>query len=1402
MVSSQNLTETQWFFGNSEANIQFDKNLFPADIRVYEEDRMNPQFGTGGPAVISDQLNGNLMFYSDGVRIYDASHQLIAGNVALTGNSSINQAAVACRVPGSGGSFLIFTNSGNSGVNEIQYTEIQSVSNGNGNAFEPLGQVQSANNSTGLVDPSEAMIIVETQLPQSYWLITQNRNTLDFRVTFINPFGVGGTQIFNLDTTLVYPGAEASAFAYDPNTNRLAVAPKSANRNIAILDFVDTTGVLTFNRVIRNSGFDDGQNESVYDVEWSVDGTKLYFSRFGDASGTVGEVYQFDFTDSLDIVTPVLPAPVHRSLGLRRANDGNIYHISQAADGDPFLVGRINNADSVASLVFYDDPLGNNTDFNGRQFPAFAPNDFEAFNEIGFRYLDSCQMEETKFFPVVDPIPNNYRWDFLTEGTSSFDVSPIVTFSQPGAQVVRLIAELNGTIGVYTEIVNVVPTNLMVDLGADTVICVDEVLTLDAGTGTFFQWNTGATSQTIDVDTAGTYWVEVSDGFCTSFDAIQVTEYGSTTQIANQWYFGERAGIDFNFQPPAALTDGDMVSPEGCATISDGNGRLLFYTDGVNVWNRNHQIMPVLDTATHAGLGINDIGGDNIASQGVMIVPFMNDETMFYVFTAEEIYQDIEYNLRYSIVDMKKDTANGAVILRNLPFFDKSTEKITASGFQVSSWLVTKEFGNNNFRANLIDQTGIRSTVHTPVGEVVVAQDQIQGSGYMKFNPGLSLIANNTPGSELLEIFSFDNGTGYLSNPLEINTGENGIYGMEFSGDGTKLYITDNSNLFQFDLDSLNSADPEQDILDSKFTYSGSGNFGALQTGPDGVIYMAIDGSADLGTITAPNGDDAAANLNLSGFNLAGRTSRLGLPNFTQNSSTPPNTPGQSFINACFGQPTQFFATGTSSIDTYFWTFDTTANPQTETLQNAITTYSTTGQHIFQLDITNRCFPPDSAITFIDTLDVFSIPEQPQIPSEANLCNGTLQLEAWFEDRPDLSYYWSSGDTSRVITIDQQSNIDVAIINSDGCSSDTLNIFVGDSRPFLELGLNRSHCEGESVAPLDPNVAGVTFDWFVDGVSTGIQDTSRFQPVDTSIPGIYEYTVTITEPFFDCTNSDTVQVEILDSPDITSFPTLPSNCGVDDATIEFLVNASGSYTYTISGPSVNSQGSLDGPANSPLFAPLAAGNYQLRVENLVSGCVTFDPILIADDVPFDVSATNLPECRVDVNLAIGISGLTLPDVVNVYVTDLIGDTVLTQNNIQVPITQFPRLDSGFYFVNVEDVNNNCTRADTVLIDPLFPVGTECVPRIIAPNAFSPNGNGFNEEFFIFPNAFVDRFEIFIYSRWGELIFYDDSQDFRWDGTFNNKELSPSTFAYIMKFTSREEPELGTLVQYGSVTLVK
>ena len=69
---------------------------------------------------------------------------------------------------------------------------------------------------------------------------------------------------------------------------------------------------------------------------------------------------------------------------------------------------------------------------------------------------------------------------------------------------------------------------------------------------------------------------------------------GQNSQInrTNHWYFGGQAGINFTSGTAVADTNGQLSAYAGISSISDTLGNLLMYTEGQNIWNKNHQIMP------------------------------------------------------------------------------------------------------------------------------------------------------------------------------------------------------------------------------------------------------------------------------------------------------------------------------------------------------------------------------------------------------------------------------------------------------------------------------------------------------------------------------------------------------------------------------------------------------------------------------------------------------------------------------------------------------------------------------------------------------------------------------------------------------------------------------------------
>ncbi|MFN5842759.1 MAG: hypothetical protein ACK45G_05955, partial [Bacteroidota bacterium] len=99
----------------------------------------------------------------------------------------------------------------------------------------------------------------------------------------------------------------------------------------------------------------------------------------------------------------------------------------------------------------------------------------------------------------------------------------------------------------------------------------------------------------------------------------------SAQKSAHTWYFGKKAGIDFNSNPPVKLTNSALQTIEGTSCFSDPTtGAILFYTNGDSIWNKNHQPMP-------NGFGL---GGHYSTTQSAVIIPDPGNNNRYYVFTV------------------------------------------------------------------------------------------------------------------------------------------------------------------------------------------------------------------------------------------------------------------------------------------------------------------------------------------------------------------------------------------------------------------------------------------------------------------------------------------------------------------------------------------------------------------------------------------------------------------------------------------------------------------------------------------------------------------------------------------------------------------------------------------------
>jgi gliding motility-associated-like protein len=102
-------------------------------------------------------------------------------------------------------------------------------------------------------------------------------------------------------------------------------------------------------------------------------------------------------------------------------------------------------------------------------------------------------------------------------------------------------------------------------------------------------------------------------------------------------------------------------------------------------------------------------------------------------------------------------------------------------------------------------------------------------------------------------------------------------------------------------------------------------------------------------------------------------------------------------------------------------------------------------------------------------------------------------------------------------------------------------------------------------------------------------------------------------------------------------------------------------------------------------------------------------------------------------------------------------------------------DTGYYRVSLSAINNfNCyDDFDTVLhIAPDF--------SIYIPNAFTPNKDPLNKVFKVEGTLYYQTFSMFIYNRWGELMFYSTDPLVGWDGNYKGEPVPEGVYSYVVQ----------------------
>lgn len=435
------------------------------------------------------------------------------------------------------------------------------------------------------------------------------------------------------------------------------------------------------------------------------------------------------------------------------------------------------------------------------------------------------------------------------------------------------------------------------------------------------------------------------------------------------------------------------------------------------------------------------------------------------------------------------------------------------------------------------------------------------------------------------------------------------------------------------------------------------------------------------------------------------------------------------------------------------------------------------------------------------------------------------------EDHPVNA--WSSNNNN-IATVDNGivtgvalGNAIITYMDSNGCSDMEIISVIEEITPsFTQLG---PYCVGDTPdeLPTVSEIENVSGTWSPETINTGAAGETVYtftpdphqcaQTVSMTIEVLQNPDASITEVSPLCTNDDEIVLIAATSGGIWSGPGItdendgifnPEEANIGDNTISYEVSdgqcsAIDQITITVN---ENADATID-PVDPVCYADTVIYLMAATPGGIWSGNGITDSI----EGHFSVSEAGVGEHEI-IYLISGNCGDSDTILINIFPNDIDAGYVVTQPlcvgsadgyinfaitggtepytlrwNDNVSETNYmSSLSQGEYNVTIVDDNNCSFEIENLMVHD----GTNYCIDI--PDAFTPNGDGINDEWIIENIEFYEEHLVEVFNKWGQKVYSARLGEQPWDGTLNNKNLPTGSYVYVISLNENADPLVGTV----------